>query len=1019
MAWFFLALYIFLNGVDMKKQFANNIHNRTFSNKFILFSVALIVLVVSIFACIAVIGNTSSNQNSTTITTEAEEATGPTNTAGWWIDEGRYSIDWFTNAQSVVIDGVTYKAGTEQNPYIISSAQDLAGLSWLVYTCGQSGNPLVSGTDYSSYYTFRGKYFKQTANIDLSEYYWQPIGTYYNRSGSTSRHYFSGSYDGGSYIISGVFTPSGSTNAYSYQGLFGYIYANSSSYPITIKNIGITNSNIQGYHQVGGVVGYANASSGTITITNCYNTGSVSGTKNYVGGVVGYAVASGTLTITNCYNTGSVSGSSEVGGVVGYAAASGTLTITNCYNTGSVTGTGNYVGGVVGYAYASSGTLTITNCYNTGSVTGTGNYVGGVVGGVIATLSGNLTITNCYNTGSVSGTSEVGGVVGRANASSSTITITSCYYGVNCSQSTGGIRGSDVPGQATYDSSLTTETPKTLSWYTTEANWNSAYPWEFENVWTIDSGVNDGYPSFKIKWWIDEGRYSIDWFTNAQSVVIDGVTYKAGTKQNPYIISSAQDLAGLSWLVYTCGQSGNPLVSGTDYSSAYTFRGKYFKQTANIDLSEYYWQPIGTYYNRSGSTSQHYFSGSYDGGGYTVSGIFTPSGSRNACSYQGLFGYICANGSSYPITIKNIGITNSNIQGYTYVGGVVGYAFAPSSDTLTITNCYNTGSVTGSYYGVGGVVGQAVVGQAGVTSIYSGTITITNCYNTGSVEGGSSVGGVVGYAFAPSSDTLTITNCYNTGSVEGGSSGVGGVVGVAGVNSRFGTITITNCYNTGSVAGIERVGGVVGEAFAYSSSTLTITNCYNTGSVTGTGNYVGGVVGRAGVTSSSAIYISKCANLGDITLTGSSSSVGGIIGYVQVGSASGILQVANCYSEGTIFVQGASATVGGFVGGAYANYSTYSNVYFEFCAVDMNVSTSGSGSISSQGAFYGGTYVVTAKNSYSILNGAKSLTSTVNEMDNNFAYILNFKDGKPLPLGLYAISQFGTETNIVERINAL
>ena len=242
---------------------------------------------------------------------------------------------------------------------------------------------------------------------------------------------------------------------------------------------------------------------------------------------------------------------------------------------------------------------------------------------------------------------------------------------------------------------------------------------------------------------------------------------------------------------------------------------------------------------------------------------------------------------------------------------------------------------------------------------------------------------------------------------------------MAGVNSRFGTITITNCYNTGSVAGIERVGGVVGEAFAYSSSTLTITNCYNTGSVTGTGNYVGGVVGRAGVTSSSAIYISKCANLGDITLTGSSSSVGGIIGYVQVGSASGILQVANCYSEGTIFVQGASATVGGFVGGAYANYSTYSNVYFEFCAVDMNVSTSGSGSISSQGAFYGGTYVVTAKNSYSILNGAKSLTSTVNEMDNNFAYILNFKDGKPLPLGLYAISQFGTETNIVERINAL
>ena len=432
-----------------------------------------------------------------------------------------------------------------------------------------------------------------------------------------------------------------------------------------------------------------------------------------------------------------------------------------------------------------------------------------------------------------------------------------------------------------------------------------------QNSTTITTEAEEATgPTNTAGWWIDEGRYSIEWFTNAQSVVIDGVTYKAGTKQNPYIIATAQDLAGLSWLVYTCGQSGNPLVSGTDYSSAYTFRGKYFKQTANIDLSEYYWQPIGTYYNRSGSTSQHYFSGSYDGGRNAVSGIFTPSGSTNAYSYQGLFGYIYAS-SSYPITIKNIGITNSNIQGYQYVGGVVGEASA-SSGTITITNCYNTGSVTGSSY----------------------------------------VGGVVGYAVA--SGTLTITNCYNTGSVSGGGDNVGGVVG-----------------------------------YAYVSS------------------------------SSSAIYISKCANLGDITLTGSSSYVGGIIGYVRVSSASGILQVANCYSEGTIFVQGASATVGGFVGGAYANYSRYSKVYFEFCAVDMNVSTSGGGSISSQGAFYGGINVVTAKNSYSILNGAKSLTSTVNEMDNNFAYILNFKDGKPLPLGLYAISQFGTETNIVERINAL
>lgn len=926
----------------MKKQFANNLHNKTFSNKFILFSVALIVFIVSIIACITVVGNTSSNQNSTTVTTEAADLTGPGNTEGWWIDEGRYSIDWFTNAESAVIDGVTYEAGTEQNPYIIKTAQDLAGLSWLVYTCGKSGNPLVSGTDYASYYTFQGKYFKQTKNIDLSAYYWQPIGIMYDHSGSTSKHYFSGCYDGGGHTVSGIFTRLGSTNAYSDQGLFGRVDAGGIS--ITIKNIGIINSNIQGYIFVGGVVGYAYAgSSGTILITNCYNTGTVTSEEgSIVGGVVGYAYS---------YNFVSIQ-------------------ITNCYNTGKVTNVGgSSVGGVVGYAYTgTSGPILITNCYNAGSVEGSNN-VGGVVGN--AQSSGKIEITNCYNTGSVEGSNNVGGIVGDAYASSGANTITNCYYGVNCSQSIGGINGSDVSGQATYDSSITTKTPKTLSWYTTEANWNTAYPWDFDDVWTIDSSVNDGYPSFKIKWWIDEGNYSIDWFTNAKSVAIVGTVYEPGTEQNPYIIETAKDLAGLSWLVYTCGEENNPLVSGTDYSGSYTFQGKYFKQTANIDLSEYYWQPIGINYKRSGIISQHYFSGNYDGDSHTVSGVFTPSGSTNAYSYQGLFGRIHAYSTSDQLSIKDIGVTNSNMQGYDNVGGVVGYV--------------------------------------------AGAITLINCYNVGSVEGSSNVGGIVGYAYAYSSGTITITNCYNTGKVTGTKNYIGGTVGYAYASS--GTLSLINCYNVGSVEGSGNIGGVVGNASA-SLGTLSLINCYNSGSVEGSSN-IGGVGGYFSASSSCAVYIRKCANLGNIILTGASSYSGGIIACVSVSGSSGTLQVTNCYSEGTIFVQGASTTVGGFVGKAYANYSTYTNVYFEFCAVDMNVSTSGSGSISSQGAFYGGTNVITTKNSYSIFNGVKSLTSTVDEMDNNFAYILNFKDGKPLPLGLYAVSQFGEKSNIVDRINAL
>ena len=521
---------------------------------------------------------------SSTPTEDSQAADGPTNTSGSWITDDRYSIDWFKNAQSVEIDGTSYQPGTEQNPYTIASAEDLAGLSWLVYTKGQADNPLKSGTDYSGNFIFQGKYFKQTVNIDLSLFYWQPIGIQYTREGISRDNYFAGSYDGGNHKVSGVFTPAGSGNGYAYQGLFGYVYSSISSYPTTIQNIGITNSFIRGYGSVGGVVGYAYST----TITNCYNTGSVTG-SSYVGGVVGYAYASsGTTTITNCYNTGSVTNTatsfSYVGGVVGRASGNDTITITNCYNTGSVSGSEN-VGGVVGYA----GGATITNCYNTGSVKSTGSSVGGVVG-----YASNATIANCYNTGNISSTYDsttpcVGGVVGSlsgtgtttvlnnynfgsisyANSSATavggiigddsstgTTTITNNFYGVNCGLSIGGVNGADTDGQAEDDPNLTTETPKEFSWYNDPTNWNSS-PWDFEEIWTLDAGRNGGYPSFNIDYWIsDPSYYSIEWFTSS-----DKTTYGDGSASNPYIIDSAEDLAGLSWLVYTRGDAENTYLT--------------------------------------------------------------------------------------------------------------------------------------------------------------------------------------------------------------------------------------------------------------------------------------------------------------------------------------------------------------------------------------------------------------------------------------------------------------------------
>ena len=409
-------------------------------------------------------GDFNTPQNSIT-------ATAPDNT-DLWTDSGNYATSFAGG------DGQS-----EATAYRISTPEQLARLAYLV-------------NNGSEEYMFSNTYFVQTANLDMSEYWWDAIGT--------SSYYFSGHYDGGNFTISGLYTQAGSSSTYSYQGLFGYVRGQSSSTEATIKNVGITDSNIQGYQRVGGVVGYAYENSiiencyntgsvtgrdsvggvagearslyGYVYIMNCYNTGFVSGSEECVGGVVGYASSSST--VTNCYNNGSVEGSSDVGGVAGMAYESD---ITNCYNTGSVSG-GYRIGGVVGHAAIS----TIINCYNTGNVTGSGYDVGGVVGEAYY----YFTITNCYNTGSVSGGYRVGGVVGDVSSSSSAVT--NCYYGGNCTLSYGIGSLSSNTG-ASKDSNLIANA-KSLSWYQDGSKWDSEYPWDFEVVWTFIKGANDDYP---------------------------------------------------------------------------------------------------------------------------------------------------------------------------------------------------------------------------------------------------------------------------------------------------------------------------------------------------------------------------------------------------------------------------------------------------------------------------------------------------------------------------------------------
>ena len=782
-------------------------------------------------------------------------------------------------------------SGSPGDPYLIQSEWDLAYLSWTIYT----KNPiLASHVSGSRYYS--DVYFEQTADLDLSAYYWQPIGIQYLRDGTSATRSFSGSYDGGSHTVSGLFTPAGEGNGYSYQGLFGHVYGQSSSNLATISNVGVIDSFVQGDDYVGGVVGrslfamvdncyntgsvsgstqysggvvgYGSATNcyntgsvegyrcvggvaGFGTATNCYNTGSVEGSDDYVGGVIGEAEGD---TVENCYNTGSVEGYRYVGGVVGFTLSGGA--VTNCYNTGSVSGSGSQVGGVVGYAYSSSST--VTNCYNSGSVSGS-SHVGGVVG---YAYSGNITITNCYNTGLVSSSgNRVGGVVGYVSSDS---TISNTYYGGDCSLDVGIGSGS---GSAIKIDEPVEEWAKNQDWYSANAVnsdgslvWSADSPWNFETVWEFvenapDYATNNGYPKLKVFssqviYWTDEAVWSAAG-KDFNSYTLSG----SGSQGDPYLIQSEWDLAYLSWTIYY----QKPLdYVGSDNVVELYYSGIYFEQTADIDLSAYYWQPIGINHLRDGTYEARYFSGNYKGDGHIVSGVFTPAGTGDGYTYQGLFGCFGGFSTTITATISNVGVINSFVQGYQYVGGVVGDAEL----FCMITNCYNTGSVSG-LSNVGGVVG------------FADNSAVTNCYNTGSVNAsGNYVGGVVG---SVGIHTGVVENCYNTGLVSG-SSKVGGVVGEAY------SCTITNCYNIGSVESSASVGGVVGYA-----SSSTVTNCGFEGVINGSNN-VGAIVGQL---NNSSDTISNCYAVAEsdseISLVGSNSGSGtieNIVGIITSGGTS-------------------------------------------------------------------------------------------------------------------------------------
>lgn len=339
----------------------------------------------------------------------------------------------------------TWAIGTVQNPYKITSADDLRQLA----------------TDVNGGEDFEGEFFKVTTDIylggDSSEF--TAIGTDDNP--------FNGTFDGGDKSVLELYI---NQSSYDDQGLFGCVGSQG-----VVKNLSVSGY-VKGKNCVGGIAGNIYG-----VITDCGSSVEISG-SSMIGGVVGYAYDN--AIITNCYNTAKVRGSSsDAGGVVGYTA--NFVSVTNCYNTGEVTASNPYVGGVVG-SNNGSDTKTV-NCYNTGYVSGSTNF-----GGVVGCNTGSK-IINCYNVGVVSGDYGYrGGVVG-GNVSGGTIT--NCYWASNVTSAPSGAVGNGV-GTA---ESMELANMK-LDGFVTTLN-NDAYSYNQDSpavaacAWSTDSqSENSGYP---------------------------------------------------------------------------------------------------------------------------------------------------------------------------------------------------------------------------------------------------------------------------------------------------------------------------------------------------------------------------------------------------------------------------------------------------------------------------------------------------------------------------------------------
>lgn len=394
--------------------------------------------------------------------------------------------------------------------------------------------------------------------------------------------------------------------------------------------------------------------------------------------------------------------------------------------------------------------------------------------------------------------------------------------------------------------------------------------------------------------------------------------YGNGTPEDPYRITSADDLAKIQEAILNFHNNGNLVNSSTC-----------FKQQNDISMANYNdqcgWE--GNWY-QIGLSASYPFTGYYDGNGYTIRDLKMLD--KNAVGAS-LFGFvnqaIISNLTIEKATITGYGALSAIVGAVTTKGGSINKTFIKGCIVKKSTIESRSDGVVTDGMAIGGIAGMvdpnvnlwidscsvedctingaiAVGGILGGGTVYSMTqITNSHNRNTKVTASYNCAGGIVGYA-----DTLYVYSCSNNGSIKGAASttappgnlpansiynvGAGGIAGGSGLS------TIISSRNSGTVQGSRGVGGIIGSTLVTTQPKTYYNNtfigfCSNSGNINGD-SYIGGLCGEA------QLGAYKSYNEGMIKAN--SSFAGGILGFAPLASITNTANfnkvIASSYSGG-------------------------------------------------------------------------------------------------------------------------